>query len=586
MSDDCIALSDCLLTIRSPATQIAYHEGHYYHADTFYSSVKFWTRRFKAESCQHYALYTDDAYPFAVLLFAMFHAGKQAWIAGNNRPGTAQQLQQHGCRLIGDWDAGLPFDYRLTSIDEPALSVSPLNPEETKLVIFTSGSTGQPKPIEKRLIQLQREIAVLEKQWGKRLGDAEVLSTVSHQHIYGLLFRVLWPLSVGRCFHSPIYLNPETLVNNLHDTPACWVASPAHLKRLDQHSPWNGIAGLTAIFSSGGALHQTARQQIKVYSGQQVIEIYGNSETGGIGWRQHDTAWQLFDGLRLSCAGGRWQLHSPYLKVSPVPTEGESELFQLDDHISLQDDGRFILHGRLDRIVKIEEKRLSLSELERRLTDTPWVADAFTLMIAKSRDVVGAALVLTETGLDHLKIVGRNAFIRQLRALLYQWFDAVVLPRKWLLLDNMPLTAQGKIDQHILKALLDPDNHKLPQVQGVCAMPTSVELTLRVTDDLIYFPDHFSSYPILPGVVQIAWAEHFGSLFFAIAQPFLRMEVIKFVKVIHPGDELKLTLNWNVSPDKLYFNFRSELGVHSSGRLIYAANHWDHDEPLHHHPCL
>ncbi|NOU22364.1 MAG: AMP-dependent synthetase, partial [Methyloglobulus sp.] len=105
------------------------------------------------------------------------------------------------------------------------------------------------------------------------------------------------------------------------------------------------------------------------------------------------------------------------------------------------------------------------------------------------------------------------------------------------------------------------------------ATPSTVNLTLRIPDELIYFPDHFSSYPILPGVVQIAWAEHFGTLFFAIDQPFLAMEVIKFVKVIHPGDELTLTLIWNPSSNKLQFNFRTDPAVYSSGRLLYAANH-------------
>jgi len=60
-------------------------------------------------------------------------------------------------------------------------------------------------------------------------------------------------------------------------------------------------------------------------------------------------------------------------------------------------------------------------------------------------------------------------------------------------------------------------------------------------------------------------------LFFSIDQPFLAMEVIKFVKVIKPGDALKLTIKWNVSPDKLHFQFRSEKGVYSSGRLVYTA---------------
>lgn len=542
----------------SSTTPIAYHAGRYYYAAAFDAVVRYWVKQLHAQPFSRYALYTDDAYPFAVLLFALFHAGKDVWIAGNNHAGTAEQLTQHQCQLIGDWQGHQTFDYHLDSTDNAVLSA--LNSHDTRLVIFTSGSTGQAKPIEKRLIHLERECATLEAQWGKQLGNAEVLATVSHQHIYGLLFRVLWPLSAGRCFHSQIAMNPEMLVNAIHK-PACWIASPAQLKRLDADSPWQGISDMCAVFSSGGALPETAKQQIFNHSNQQVIEVYGSSETGGIGWRQHDTAWQLFDGLRLSGSNNNWQLYSPYL----------DEIFTLDDNLSLQIDGRFILHGRKDRIVKIEEKRLSLSELERRLMESPWIVDAFTLTITTSRDRVGAAIVLTDAGVEQLNSIGRNAFIQQLRAQLHNWFDAVVLPRKWLIMNSIPLTTQGKIDQPLLKTLLDTDTQKLPIVQSVSITSDRVALTLKVPEELIYFPDHFAEYPILAGVVQIAWAEYFGKAFFTINQPFALLEALKFVKVIQPNAALTLTLSWNETTHKLYFNFSSDAGTHSSGRLVYAT---------------
>jgi acyl-CoA synthetase (AMP-forming)/AMP-acid ligase II len=564
MSDECIALSDCLLTIRPPETRITYHAGHYYHADAFYSSVKFWIRQLQAEPFQQYALYTNDAYPFAVLLLALFHAGKQVWIAGNNRPGTAQQLQQHGCRLIGDWDAGLAFDYGLAATGDPALPLSPLNPEESRLVIFTSGSTGQPKPIEKCLLQFQLEITVLEKQWGSLLGGAEVLSTVSHQHIYGLLFRVLWPLYAGRCFHSAICLNPEILVNSIKNNSAYWVASPAHLKRLDQNSPWSGINGLTAIFSSGGTLHERVKQQINLQSGQQIIEIYGSSETGGIGWRQQDEAWTLFPDMKLKAADEGWQLRSPYL-----PDNG---YYPLDDQIALLDDGRFILHGRSDRIVKIEEKRLSLTELEQCLLAMPIIKEAYSLVISQKRDVVAVVVALTQEGLQQLSIQGRSYLIRQLRKELERWFEPVVLPRKWLFANSIPLTPQGKVDRTLLTSLLDIDKQKFPQLLSLDMAADGVQLGLKVPKDLIYFPDHFANYPILPGVVQLAWVEHFGKLFFEVDdlfKTFSHMEVVKFIQVIRPGDDLTLTLKWKAIPGELHFNFSSGVGGCSSGRMVY-----------------
>ena len=116
--------------------------------------------------------------------------------------------------------------------------------------------------------------------------------------------------------------------------------------------------------------------------------------------------------------------------------------------------------------------------------------------------------------------------------------------------------------------MLELDRRKLPYVLGVERIGDSVELKLTVHEDLIYFPDHFAGYPIVPGVVQIAWAEHFGKLFYGIDEPFLNMEAIKFIQVIQPGAELKLLLNWKASPGKLYFNFSSELGTHSSGRMV------------------
>ncbi len=568
MFNKLVPLSHYLVTTPAATEVIAQHAGQTYSAKQFADAVKFWVNTLQAQPAQRYALYTEDTYPFAVLLFALLHAGKEIWIPGNNRPGTAQQLPKD-CQLLGDWDTDKPIDYYLQTTEYSSLSLAPLNAFDPQLVIFTSGSTGQPKPIAKCLNQFQLEVDTLEQLWGAQLGNAQALATVSHQHIYGLLFRVLWPLSAGRCFHSQTAINPEILINTAGSTPSYWIASPAHLKRLDQHSPWQGIAGLKAIFSSGGALPEQAAKQIATASDQAVIEIYGSSETGGIAWRRQEKAWTLFSGMRLTFENDGWWLHSPYLEIPGFIKGGD---FQLDDQLTLLDDGHFLLHGRSDRIVKIEEKRLSLTELEQRLLALPWIDEAHALVIAKSRDLVAVTVVLSQPGAEHLACQGRNPLIKQLRKALEPWFEAVVLPRKWLFVNTMPLTSQGKIDQRLLTSLMDVDNRKLPQALKLIITADDIKLELKVPEDLIYFPNHFASYPLLPGVVQLAWAEHFGKLFFAINRPFSHMEVVKFIKIIQPGNELMLTLNWKANTGKLYFNFSSTQGPHSSGRMVYEGN--------------
>ncbi len=551
--------------------QVAFHGGRYYGKREFFAMVRYWAGRFNGGSPERYALFTETAYPFAVYLLALCHAGKEIWLPGNNRPGTADQLQQSGCELIGDWgnrlSPGFSWDERAgRKCIEPLL---PLNKIQTRLVMYTSGSSGLPKAIAKTLAQLEAEAAVLEALWGEQLGDAEVLSTVSHQHIYGLLFRVLWPLSAGRCFHSAIYLDPEMLFNNAGVQAACWVASPAQLKRLDKQSPWQAIAGLKAIFSSGGVLPGQAAAQIHRMSGQQVIEVYGSTETGGIAWKSESQAWTLFPGMSLEKIGERWSLMSPYL--------GGMSSHILDDRIAMLDDGRFLLEGRLDRIVKIEEKRLSLTEMEQRLKENPSVEEACVLKLSRQRDVVCAVLKLTGEGEQLLSELGRNTIItRQFKKSLSVWFDAVVVPRKWLFVNEIPLTAQGKIDFEILSGVLDTDVTKYPLVQGLNLSPGNVQVQLIVPGEreLLYFPDHFPGYPILPGVVQLAWAEHFGRLFFAVGvieKPFSHLETIKFIKIIPPGAELVLTLKWNERLGELCFSFKIGSEKYSSGRMMYKT---------------
>lgn len=533
----------------------AKHQGRYYSFEQFQASVAAWREVLLASPDSAYALYCHDAYPFAVMLFALLHAGKQVWIPGNHRPGTAQLLGQQGCQLLGDWNSD--FDYRLEENQAVRQSWTSLDPCLAELVLFTSGSSGQPKAISKRLPQLQAEVDALESLWGDRLTDSEVLATVSHQHIYGLLFRVLWPISAGRCFHSELSLTPEALLRQA--TKACWIASPAHLKRLDADTPWSELARLSAVFSSGGALPQTAAEQIQRLSGLAVYEVYGSTETGGIAWRQFpEAAWQLFSGLKLRVEEETVCLTSPYL--------AESNGVVLDDALSVQADGRFLLQGRLDRIVKVEEKRLSLAELEQRLLDSGLLADATSLLLTQGRDTLAVIAVIAETDLAW----SRKALIQQLRASLLPWFDAVVLPRRWLFVNRLPLNAQSKIDQTLLKQWLNFDD-KLPRLQAIHLQNTAIELWLKVPENLVYFADHFADYPILPGVVQIGWAEYFGKSWFAITKPFSALEAIKFVKPIQPGCELSLQLHWDAKRSRLQFQFLSGQQSYSSGRLLYAG---------------
>lgn len=515
------------------------------------------------DSQRAYALYYESAYPFAVMLYAVWHAGHEVWVPGNNRPATGKSLMVQGCRLLGDWSGQEDRIEPVASCADDCLN--PLNPSRTRLTIFTSGSSGEPKAVVKTLTQLQREVDVFERQWGSILDRAGALATVSHQHLYGLSFRLLWPLSAQRGFFSPTYLSPEPLLKAANDGPAYWVASPAQLRRLDELSDWDKIAGLKAIFSSGGPLPIEAAQQIEGHGGPPVIEIYGSSETGAIGWRRppQESAWLPLIDMRITQEGDRCRLYSPLL--------GESQSTFLDDAVECREDGRFSLLGRLDRIVKVEEKRLSLNEMEQAIGRFDQITSCHCLLLTGGREQIAAAAVIADDAWPAWEGRERKSIIMALRMHLLQYFEPVALPKKWLFVNELPLTPQAKIDSALLRELFKLDSEKFPQILFCRREDNQVELTLRIRGKLVYFSGHFPETPILPGVAQLAWVERYGKLFFAIAEPFVTMEVVKFKKIIRPEAVVTMRLEWKATSGKLYFEVNSVADAHSSGRMVYGA---------------
>ena len=209
-----------------------------------------WRRAFAATSGRDHALHLSDSFEFAAALFGGWLAGKTLWLPGDTLPATLETLRPR----VDGWAGELPGGLNAALGGEGPDTTGSLDPAACRVVLFTSGSTGEPSAIVKTLRQLDSEIETLEAQFGAALGDAVVQGTVSHQHIYGLLFRILWPLSARRPFARTRLVYTEELAA-LGEQPIVLVASPAHLKRLPEMQDWRQLSqGLRVVFSSGGAL--------------------------------------------------------------------------------------------------------------------------------------------------------------------------------------------------------------------------------------------------------------------------------------------------------------------------------------------
>ena len=325
---------------------------------------------------------------------------------------------------------------------------------------------------------------------------------------------------------------------------------------------WPALGAVRKVFSSGGALPIEAAQLLQQQLGQWPTEIYGSSETGGVAWRQGGERWQPFAGVALSLnEQGALKLTSPYLPVDHCE--------QTADAAEIQADGRFILRGRLDRIVKLEEKRISLPMLEQALGSHPWVADARLGVIQEGRAFLGALVALNPAGIHALRNQGRRAVTDGLRRHLSSHCEAIALPRRWRLLAQLPYSSQGKLAQATVEALVGAP--RPTRVEPLSAVEQDGEwlLELEVPLDLAHFTGHFPQTPVLPGVVQIDWAQQLAKRLIADLPPrFGGMEVLKFQQLVRPGDRLQLTLRFDATRGKLYFAFRNGEAACSSGRIL------------------
>ncbi|MDE8753533.1 AMP-binding protein [Pectobacterium polaris] len=383
-----------------------------------------------------WALCFEDSYRFTIGLLAALHAGKTPVIPGHCRQSVLEEQADEFDGVLTDVSLHLDCPvFALTAETESvADAVLPSIPDDACVVLFTSGSTGKPRQIVKPVRCLDEESRWLANRWGTRLQGCDVIASVTHQHLYGLTFRIWLPMALGLRFDSRQLLYTEQLTSQDRQRRYVFISSPAFLRRIDRALP---APLCSLIVSAGGTLPWLHAEAAAAWFRQPINEIYGSTETGVLAWRSRETdtvPWQLFSGVSLR----RDEQDNWWAQSALIPhVLGH----KLDDRLAFDGAGHFQLCGRHDRVVKIEDKRISLSEIERRLLDLPDIADAVALQVTRpERSGIGVVLVLnTPDKVDDLPNLKR-----QWRHELQKWLEPLAMPRFWRVVDVIPHNSQSK----------------------------------------------------------------------------------------------------------------------------------------------
>lgn len=323
-------------------------------------------------------------------------------------------------RRFGDWLDGLQ-----TELAEGG----------QRLAFRTSGSTGQPKLCTHQLADLEREVDCLASLLA---GRSRVLSAVPAHHIYGFLFGVLLPRRLGAEAIDVRAVLPSALAGRLQ--PGDLLVSHPHqwalVARFAEALP-SGVWGSTSTAPCPDTLTQCLAER----GLERLLQIYGSTETAGVGWR--DRAGQPFRLFPFWCrseaAEGTLQRRSgPFRGNVLAEADVGCHTVELQDRLTWRDSRHFDVHGRLDAAVQVGGVNVYPQRVREALLRHPDVNEATVRLMAPHEGERLKAFVVPRPGVDGIA----------LRANLHVWAEvelsAPERPKAFNVGARLPIDGRGK----------------------------------------------------------------------------------------------------------------------------------------------
>jgi 4-coumarate--CoA ligase (photoactive yellow protein activation family) len=264
----------------------------------------------------------------------------------------------------------------------------------------TSGSTGLKKYCTHQMKKLDEEAELLSRLL---TGRQRILCAVPSHHIYGFIFSILLPryLSQSIDIIDIRAMSPNALIS---------VVKPKDLV-LGFPEFWQYLAESNVTFpedvigvNSSGPSPELVGTTLLDQGLSTFFEVYGTSETAGIGWREHPSApYTLFP---------FWVAQSTNDKLNRIDCNGkELSGFKLQDNLEWFSSNTFKVRGRKDDIVQIGGVNVSLNYVRDILKNHPAVKDACVRMMTPDEGNRLKAFVVLHHNNNAPELKSLNAYI-------------------------------------------------------------------------------------------------------------------------------------------------------------------------------
>jgi 4-coumarate--CoA ligase (photoactive yellow protein activation family) len=301
------------------------------------------------------------------------------------------------------------------------------------LTFRTSGSSGDPKRCTHALATLAQEAAALAALVP---GRRRILSAVPSHHIYGFLFTVLLPQRLGELAVIDVRQAAPAALAGLVRAGDLVVAHPAWWEAAAQCTPpfAADVVGVTSTAPCPDALADALAAV-----GLRLLQVYGSSETAGVGWR--DRAHTPFALLP------HWtRADDPDVLLRMLP-DGSTRSYLLQDRLDWTDSRHFLPAGRMDAAVQVGGTNVFPAYVADVLAQHPHVREAAVRLMRPDEGRRLKAYVVARPGADI------DALCAELPDWAAQRLAPPERPAAWTFGPRLPRQASGKPADWIIDAV-------------------------------------------------------------------------------------------------------------------------------------
>ena len=390
--------------------------------------------------------------------------------------------QQYKSILQAYADSNRIIIFTTDEFTEAKVDFPEVEKHRSAMILYTSGTTGPPKGVVTTHANIEAQIKALVEAWKWTSADS-IVNILPLHHVHGIINVVscaLW--SGATCRFLPKF-NPDQIfelikqqqVNLFMAVPTIYyklISQWEGLAENDQHEISAALSKMRLMVSGSAALPVSILEKWQEISGHTLLERYGMTEMGMaisnpyIGMRKPGHIGQPLpnvqirltneqDGIVNTGEQGEIQVKGPNVFNSywnrpdaTVKSFTEDGWFRTGD-IAIFNEGSYKILGRSSvDIIKSGGYKISALEIEEVLRTHPDIKDCGVVGIPDEEwgEVIGAGLIMPDAELDR----------ENLKQWMKEKLPGYMIPRKYLVLQDLPRNAMGKVTKKELKELFKP----------------------------------------------------------------------------------------------------------------------------------